>query len=328
MHFMRRVRPVGGSLTTLVLLTLTVLAVTATVAGAATTTTGGTTSTSTSLPLAVPVVHVTPSQGVRDRQIVVVNGSGFTPGVTVSLKQCTLSRPSRCNLPTDRDAIADSSGRFAVSMVVRRWIPAQPDGADCAFIGCGIIARQILQQPVYDLVEFDPSIPATPGPALLHRPYSPIHDGDAVAIQGIGFTGNAKIAIAECPDAEVLPLTECDPATRFFVQSDASGNFVTSIVVHAAITTGGPNRHVVDCRVGGCFVAAANVRGTFDRADFPIGFGAAFSYSPLPRTGSDVLIMVLLGAALLLLGAALVAACHGRGSAAPLWPPRVSEAIR
>ncbi|MFI5042360.1 MAG: neocarzinostatin apoprotein domain-containing protein [Acidimicrobiales bacterium] len=288
------------------------------VRAAATTTTVPASTTTSTLPGSTPALTVTPSEGLHDLEMVTVSGSGYVPGEAVGLAQCLLFNGligGICYGATRTDVTADPSGGFATSMVVRRIISESVNTADCAAAPgtCGIVAGRTGPAVVAALT-FDRSVPVA-GPVLDVQPGADLHDGDRVQVRGVGFTPSAKIVIAQCP-AATFALTACDKSTQVSAQSDSTGAFVTSFVVHATIApagTSGEAATLVDCRFTSCKVAAANSLGASEHADAAIEFAPSVVQAvELPGTGAPSRTLSILGGTLLILGASVLAGLGAR----------------
>jgi len=288
------------------------------VGAAATTTTAPTTTTTSTLPGSTPALTVTPSEGLHDLEMVTVSGRGFAPGEALSVAQCRLLNGligGICYGPTRTDVTADSSGGFTTSMVVRRIISESASTADCAAAPgtCGIEAGGARPALVAALT-FDPSVQPA-GPVLDVVPAADLHDGDSVQVHGVGFIPSAKIVIAECP-AATFGFTACDKSTQVSAQSDSTGAFVTSFVVHVTIAPAGTSGVAVppvDCRNTSCKVAAANFVAGSEHADAAIEFASPIVQAvELPSTGAPARTLSILGGILFILGASVLAALGAR----------------
>ena len=61
-------------------------------------------------------IAVTPADGLADRQIVAVTGTGFTPGATVGVVECPVGfDPMSCNYFWQRFVTADDDGNIAAT---------------------------------------------------------------------------------------------------------------------------------------------------------------------------------------------------------------------
>ena len=277
-----------------------------------------TTTTTTTVPPVKPSFTVAPDTALHDLQTVTVSGQHYTPNLIVSLSQCKLLNGLSggvCYGATRLDVKTDASGSFSTPMYVRRDINETTAIIDCATAPatCGIIASQANQPTLVQPLSFDPAVPPA-GPTITVQPSTDLHDGETVQVHGAGFTPNAKTDIAQCP-AATFALSECDTSTLISVQSDATGAFDTSFVVHATITTAGVNSQQIDCTTTECKITGANDLGASEHADAIIAFASPTPPSALPRTGAETQTLWPAGAALLLLGAGLAATGRRRRAA-------------
>ena len=112
---------------------------------------------------------VTPDSGLVDHQRVSVEGSGFTPNVTVRVEECFVggSGPSVCDYSTASWPWTDSTGYFTTSWTtdpqVRRVIYSDNGPLDCAPANCIILVTEVESgNSMSAPLAFDPTVPPRP----------------------------------------------------------------------------------------------------------------------------------------------------------------------
>ena len=222
-------------------------------------------------PEAVPTITVTPDQDLVDGQSVAVDGTGFTPGASVTVIQC---RPgsvnlfdvqANCRLTTMHTT--DASGTFSAFLAVEREIQTSSGALDCAaspgactvgvFVGFSLESI-VVEAPI---AFADPTLPTA---TVTVTPASSLDDGDVVTVAGAGFPAGAPVDVAPCQSNRPVTAEWCAATPAFTATADATGSFTGTLTIRRAVTL--PSGQLVDCVVG-CVVAASTADGAIWAVD-------------------------------------------------------------
>jgi len=229
-----------------------------------------------------PVVVVTPSTGLADRQLVTIRASGFAPGDLVTLAECATGS----DWPGGADdcssaawGVADSDGVVQATTRVRRFVGSGPGTTDCqgAPSSCAVFAAGYgdVFATGSTPITFDPDAPVIPAATMAVVPVRDLTDGQEVGVTGSGFTPGASVALVLCrAESDDGSGRACDLQTTLrFVTADTSGGVSTTFTMRRILSTQlfGP----VDCATDdrGCVLGwgvAAN--DPFERGNIPLTF--------------------------------------------------------
>src|SRR6266404_621666 len=132
---------------------------------------------------AAPVVDVSPSSQLVDKQQVIVHATGLNPGDSVVIGQCSAAQLQHGGcLPIwspSSTAVADSSGTIAFTFTVRRTARDGIDHVDCAAaVGNCLVVVHAIDGPLGSApIGFDDSTPFPPPPTLNLDPAADLPDG-------------------------------------------------------------------------------------------------------------------------------------------------------
>lgn len=255
---------------------------------------------------AAPVVTVTPTTGLLDRQPVAAGATGLAPSTTYALAQCGSTTTASCARPTAVGPYiqvpttmavghTDAAGVLAAeTLLLRRSFTIGDATWDCAAGGCsvGLLTTDgtILQQipitfaatgtyawpdvdltvtPASGLVEHDTVHLATSGLNPRYTPLPPAF-GSAVA-----WVDQCR-AVADPGPADCRRGDEGDwaSAPTYYIQSNGQGVATGTFPVHRFLALPGGT---VDCAVEACTVA---VRQGETRADGPVSDRVPISFGP------------------------------------------------
>ncbi|MEY2465049.1 MAG: hypothetical protein QOH64_3187 [Acidimicrobiaceae bacterium] len=156
-----------------------------------------------------PTITATPHQGLADRQVIAVAGSGFTPHNQVVITQCEAGfslNQGHCSFTIYRQAEVHADGSFASTTQVRRMLEAfdpatgQPLPIDCAITACvvSVIDGFDYTATAETPISFDPSAPPFPPPTATVTPSTGLVDDQVVAVTADGFAPGANVVIVQC----------------------------------------------------------------------------------------------------------------------------------
>jgi hypothetical protein len=237
---------------------------------------------------AIASANRVPSTRLVDMQAVIVNGTGFTPGVAVNVVECTHPQIQfgACDYTTSRAITAGFHGEFSFSYSVRRKIATLfgPNGAtniDCSAIPhpCEIrIQGSASQPPVSIGLNIDNRVLVTP--AILADSGTGLRDNQHLDVGLRGFTPYQPVQIVECSGEAITEngdLSYCDFTTLETV-TPPGASLGTRFVVRAAL---GGQGGLVDCKTGrgACILLAIESEGGY--------YGAGTASSPLSPSANQ-----------------------------------------
>jgi hypothetical protein len=237
-------------------------------------------SSGNSAPLSVPLsfdpnvapvvshVQVSPSSRLHDLQSVTVAGTGFTPGVAVSVEECAAESAllfASCDYTNSRSVTAGFHGEFILTFSARRNIAAfvYPTGVantDCATKAgvCDLVVQgSQSHDPTTTALAFNPNVKAVP-PSISASPGTGLRDNQDVNVVLRGFAPAEPVTVIECAaDAinEGGNTSYCDYTTSQTTSPAGTGATSTTTHVHRAIAG---QAGLVDCatKPGACVLLA------------------------------------------------------------------------
>ena len=230
-----------------------------------------------------PTISVVPALDLGARQLVSVTGSGFLPNSPVSITECD-SGPPQFGVPFcvgSNQTLSDAAGNITTSVIARKML-SHGFGAptDCSLTvgacvlrvgtpGAGADPTEFADAPL----GFNPDTGPPPHPPVTVSPTNGLVDGQAVNVQGSGFTPDSLIGIAMCKAGTTFSLLDCEITNPVWFPDDAAGAFTHSYNVRAHITTG---HGQIDCTVtpGVCAVAVVNTNDYSEFTFTPVTFGS------------------------------------------------------
>jgi hypothetical protein len=259
----------------------------------------------TTIPTRVPdvskthLVLVTPSTGLRDRQIVRVSGRFAPPIAAEDSIDVHLCRAG-VTPPTVNDDCDGTTGQGARRIpiatlplrrypyMVRRTITVGGQPLDCAAPpGCVLYAatRDRLKGPVHSRyqnkygvapVVFDPVAPPRPGPTATVTPPSGLRDGDTVTVRAQHFRPFVSVGATVC----VQGTDVCDAVNVPIKPIGPNGSLSLTHPVWSVFSS--LDGTLQDCRSVACVVRFGSYDGS-SRFDVPVSFapGSPASYPSL-----------------------------------------------
>ncbi len=182
-----------------------------------------------------PMLTVTPSTGLANRETVTVAGSGFTPDTAVGWAECKAGGggAADCDVQVYGTAQTDGTGAFSAPFVVHRILHTQNGIVDSASAvdACWVGAAKLSDygENANAFLDFDPSIPLPPPPTLLAGPATGLVEGQSIALFGGGFPGNTSVSFLQC----VTGTTICSQLGG--TSANGNGDFITITHVHRAV---------------------------------------------------------------------------------------------
>ena len=235
------------------------------------------------LPRPSPQLIASPAVDLVDGQTVTVSGSGFRPGSTIVVRQCSAGLPFCGDI--GHFVSASTSGEFSVAKHARlRTLGPSGEFTTCLVIDCVFYAMDIgdLEYVASVEVAFDPDQSPPSDPTITVTPNSGLRHDDTVDVVGIGFDPNSYVEITQCPQTDVGICLDY----LADVETDSAGAFSVAVSVSRLVSiydfaTSGPV--VLDCAVVQCSVFATEYESeVFLRASAPIAFDASVPPPPLP----------------------------------------------
>jgi hypothetical protein len=213
---------------------------------------------------------VTPSTGLRDRQVVRVSVRfrGHHDDVAVSICRAGVTPATLfadCELST-----AQSGGQLLnrYPYMVRRTISLGlgERTVDCAVApGCVLYAGRSGSEHTYAVapIVFDPLVPALPGPTVTVTPPGELRDGDTVTIHGRLFRPFDSVDFDVCVNGTDL----CDDLDVGSTRAGSDGSFSVTRTVWSVFSSADGALH--DCRAVTCAVGAQSSRTVPPQASSP-----------------------------------------------------------
>jgi hypothetical protein len=237
------------------------------------------------IPPVVSTIAVSPPTGLSDHQLIRLSGSGFNPGTTALLLECSAKKARRnagaCEYSTNRSALVRPDGTFTVRrFAVSRLLPTGtgPDGLDCAVkVGsCVVIAESedVGGDVTVAPLGFDPAQPAIV-PTVSMTPGSRLTDHEVVTVVGRGFLPGAPVQAFECAQGNAVIFGGCDNANTATVTAGFGGKFRLSVSVERLVApaTGVTSQSTLDCATAATACELLVVGGSTDQPDpLPLSF--------------------------------------------------------
>ena len=251
----------------------------------------------TTVPTRIPDVSkthaivVTPSTGLRDRQIVRVSGR-FGPGaednVFMLICRAGATEPNAFN--DECDGTTSQASRLVplatlplrrYPYLVRRTITLGGQPVDCAAPpGCVLYAASDSHRAghVYGVVPlaFDPVAPPLPGPTITVTPRDGLRDGDAVTVRAHHFRPFESVGVTLCVNGTDV----CDAVGVPQQPVGPDGSLLLTHRVWPVFSSS--DGKLQDCRSVACVVRFGSYDGS-SRFDVPVSFapGGPASYPTL-----------------------------------------------
>jgi Carboxypeptidase regulatory-like domain/Neocarzinostatin family len=184
---------------------------------------------------------VTPDTGLVDGDIVLLEGSGFTPFDVVYFCQAvvdTTPNPANCGGPI-ASSPANEAGELSASYRVQRFITPSSVGAtvDCAQPSSNcVIGASDFFSPSPGFVVAPLTFIPQPAPTLTVTPGTGLTDGDVVVVEGTGFLPEQSVGLCQELDDQV---SELCPTELDFVPADDTGAFSATYTVRRFVTAFG-----------------------------------------------------------------------------------------
>ena len=166
-------------------------------------------------PVVIPVVTVTPTDGLADGDVVHITADHLTPDSFVTIEVCS-SDPSACwqtgKLTTvEHDEMgqdytehliglpADAAGHLEGDIPVWRYLPGGEPGTyvDCAISRCSLRLSGATAPPTVPL-SFNPGGEGPEAPTLAVDPSDGLAPGDEVTVRGVGFAPGGQVWVSLC----------------------------------------------------------------------------------------------------------------------------------
>lgn len=156
-------------------------------------------------PIEIPVIDVSPVEGLADRDVVRVSGSGLTPGTVLDVAVCSAD-PMSCwqtgeqldgQIPTG--LAVDDDGEIAGEVPVWRFLPGDAPGTyvDCAVSRCSLRFYGDTAPPTVPLA-FTSDGPPPTAPSMSVEPTDGLAPGDTVVVRGAGFEPGSAFYVSLC----------------------------------------------------------------------------------------------------------------------------------
>ena len=182
-----------------------------------------------SIPAVKAKITVLSPVGLGDLQDVTVRGSGFLPGATVSLEQCSGAFGPCGTFPTN--VTAGFTGAFTSTYSVRRRLPTFTflglRVLDCAVPSakCSIVATDNSQRGTASAaLGFSPAKSSVPS-VIVAQPQLHLKDNQRVQVTFKGFSAYQPVTMIECTFKAIAnqDSSYCDPNTALTTITPAAG---------------------------------------------------------------------------------------------------------
>jgi hypothetical protein len=234
----------------------------------------------------VVTLHVSPSSGLVDRQVVDVSGDNLAPSPTGDLPllyECVADVfQFACTTGGAGTVVPDGAGHYATTVRVQRVV-AGADGTryDCAASPgrCTLTLDFAHAVPL----TFDPSVPPAAPPTVSLTPVGPLGDRTDVTVHTTGLVPGAYAGVSECR------ATICDVLDATGAVADASGALDMTLRVYRVFEDLTAGR--VDC-TSGCEIRVDDGTGNLGVAaiGFDPGLGLAGTVPTISVDGPRALV--------------------------------------
>ena len=218
-----------------------------------------------------------------------VVGSDFEPNYPVLVVECpTGSSPydSSCGFTQPTFVVPDDSGAFTLDLTVNRVIYGATDTVDCAVAGaCEIITFELVDgyASVRVPIQFDPSVPLPPPPAISIDPATGVLDGQLITVTGTNYPRGTAVGVVQCQTG-ASGAEGCDLSNLGQALPEADGSFTFVYRVSRFIRTSAGE---IDCAVeGACTIGAGSLPNGRPGANTPILFSSG-SAPPTPPSSVE-----------------------------------------
>lgn len=220
-----------------------------------------------------PTITVTPDHGLVDGDVMVVEGTGFSPGDGIYYAECapgaTYFYERDCHPLDNGSALAQSWNgspgapppvpEYAMRHVGpdgafhdRLWAYAKaftyPHRRDCRVVPCELVAAVRSYIVARTPLSFDPDAPLRGPPTIRANPTSALVHHQVVTVRGDHFYGREPMNLNQC----VVGVSFCSSWNFEFPEVNAVGGFVARIRVNRTVRL--PSGDRADCRVVRCVV--------------------------------------------------------------------------
>ncbi len=243
-------------------------------------------STTTTTAPAGPAITVTPSTGLTNGESVSVSGSGFTPGDSVYVIECsaTATTEAGCNITGASGPVTiDAQGNLpatSYNVSTGQMGTAGTCGTSSTNLnGCVVVVANLTGSdrgvaPITFALAAPTTTTTMPAPrAPRHAwavPAANLRNGQVVHIHGQGFAPREHLYLVECRHGATRP-AQCDLHTLRAVTVSAKGTFAATPFIVRTGRIGGALCGTAAANLRGCEISIANAsRG--DRFIIPISF--------------------------------------------------------
>ncbi|NNE73608.1 MAG: hypothetical protein HKN26_08095, partial [Acidimicrobiales bacterium] len=164
-----------------------------------------------------PVVTIDPPDGLRHRQPVTLQGSGFLARTYVSVSQCTVGT-SAC-LYDGVGGRTDGQGTITIDATVSRYVSDGRDLIDCLAVACELRFSTDDLNPAPVPLAFDPTEPAPPRPTITATPSTGLGADNEITVTLVGIESYWSLSLCSVDQpsvcsyktADAQPLGSTDP---------------------------------------------------------------------------------------------------------------------
>ena len=229
-----------------------------------------------------PTLTVVPDTDLVHKQEVQVTGTGFLPGVFVSVIECT--QDLRCGFSDGGRAYGQvqPDGTIETSLAVQRGIRVD-DGTlvDCVDPpGCVLVAIEEAGEGDTRVVvplDFDESVPPPPPPEIVLDPPGPFADHQIVHLTSEGFSPGEPVNVLQCA-GDTVPPFQCRGVR--FVTAGPDGTVQVGLRVQRFLETFG-GLAAADDGVAPTAIADCAVPGACSLVVFSFSDAFALGITPL-----------------------------------------------
>ncbi len=226
-----------------------------------------------------PKISVTPHTNLADGEIVHVSGSGFPDSVTLGVAECAAGGPvavSDCDISTAQLLKSSSTGTFAISYYVDRYITVGRKSIDCATKdSCNLAAAtypRVTTAHAGESLEFNPRRKPII-PIISVSPAKGLAPNQLVTVTGRGFSPKSFVNLSECTESATGCITLGNAA---FGSTSAKGRITLQFRVSSEVVTyprGRGSDRVVSCEgKSQCMLEVGGGSHVNTPAEAPISF--------------------------------------------------------
>jgi Neocarzinostatin family len=248
------------------------------------------------VPPTVAMLKVTPAGALADHQLVRIDGSGFTPGASALVLECSKKarrNSGACSYASNRSAVVGDDGkfvvkRFAVARMLPQYLINTNEPLDCAAKAgnCVVtVETEDVGGPITTApLTFDPARPPVE-PTVTGSPLAKLTDHQLVTLTGRGFTPGAAVRVIQCGTGASIFDSGCDYSNTASVTAGFGGRFKLTLPVQRRISllTGVTSEAPVDCAASAKACTFQVVDGS---AAGPVVIGLNFNGAVGPKAGA------------------------------------------